>query len=224
VSVDLIYSLPNQTAEDWRGELSRVLSLGADHLSLYELTIEPGAAFAFAVKRREWAPLDDDRSAELYELTQAMTAEAGFDAYEISNHARGAQHQSVHNRIYWSSGDWAAVGPGAHGRLSTGDERWAVEAAEKPGEYLRQVAANGLGWAMVDRLADLAHARERVAMGLRVAEGFARADIAELGQALNEARVAELARDGLLRDADGRIALTPEGRLLADRISGEIAP
>ncbi len=224
VSVDLIYSLPNQTADDWRRELSRVLSLGADHLSLYELTIEPGAAFAFAVKRKDWSPLDDDRSAELYELTQAMTADAGFDAYEISNHARGAEHQSVHNRIYWSSGDWAAVGPGAHGRLTTGDERWAVEAAEKPGEYLRQVSANGLGWAMVDRLDDLAHARERVAMGLRVAEGVAREGIAELAQSLNETRVAELVGDGLLRDDNGRIALTAQGRLLADRIAGEIAP
>lgn len=224
VSVDLIYSLPDQTADDWRAELSRTLSLGADHLSLYELTIEPGAAFAFAVKRKDWAPLDDDRSAELYEITQAMTAEAGFDAYEISNHARGAEHQSAHNRIYWSSGDWVGVGPGAHGRLTAGNERWAIEAAEKPGEYLRQVGANGLGWAMAESLDAKAHARERVAMGLRVAEGFARTDIGELGQALDEARVAELAADGLIADRDGRVALTAEGRLLADRIAGEIAP
>lgn len=224
VSVDLIYSLPEQTADDWRTELSRTLSLGADHLSLYELTIEPGAAFAFAVKRKDWAPLDDDRSAELYEITQAMTAEAGFDAYEISNHARGREHQSAHNRIYWSSGDWVGAGPGAHGRLTTGDERWAVEAAEKPGEYLKQVGANGVGWALVESLDAKAHARERVAMGLRVTEGFARADISELGQALDEARVAELAADGLLGDRNGRVALTAEGRLLADRIASEIAP
>lgn len=224
VSADLIYALPEQGESDWREELARVLALGADHLSLYELTIEPGAAFAFAVKRRDWAPLDDERAARLYEITQAMTAEAGFDAYEISNHARGAQHQSVHNRIYWSSGDWVGVGPGAHGRLTVGEERWAIAAEEKPGAYLRRVSAAGLGWAVADKLDDVAHARERIAMGLRVAEGVTRADMSELGQALDEARVAALVSDGLLVDAGGRIALTPAGRLLADRIAGEIAP
>lgn len=223
MSVDLIYALPGQTKPDWRGELSRTLALGADHLSLYELTIEPGAAFAFAVKRKDWAPLDDERSAGLYEITQAMTAEAGFDGYEISNHARGTEHQSVHNRIYWSSGDWVGVGPGAHGRLTTGDERWAIEAAEKPGEYLQQVKAQGLGWAVTEKLEAVADARERVAMGLRVVEGFERALVAELGLALDEVRVAELVRDGLLTDG-ARVALTAEGRLLADRIAGEIAP
>ena len=228
VSVDLIYSLPGQSEADWRAELSRTLALGADHLSLYELTIEPGAAFAFAVKRKDWTPLDDDRSAGLYEVTQAMTAAAGFDGYEISNHARGAEHQSVHNRIYWSSGDWVGVGPGAHGRLTMadaagGDERWAIEAAEKPGDYLRQVTTQGLGWVGVEKLAAVADARERVAMGLRVVEGFERGLIDELGLSLDEARVAELVRDGLLVDG-ARVALTPEGRLLADRIAGEIAP
>ena len=223
VSVDLIYSLPGQSEAEWRAELSRTLALGADHLSLYELTIEPGAAFAFAVKRKDWTPLDDDRSAGLYDVTQAMTAAAGFDGYEISNHARGAEHQSVHNRIYWSSGDWVGVGPGAHGRLTTGGERWVIEAAEKPGEYLRQVTTQGLGWAMAEKLEPVGDARERVAMGLRVVEGFGRELIAELGLALEETRVAELVKQGLLVDG-ARVALTPEGRLLADRIAAEIAP
>lgn len=224
VSADLIYALPEQTAADWRQELARMLALGADHLSLYELAIEPGAAFAFAVKRRDWAPLDDERAAGLYEITQEMTAEAGFDAYEISNHARGTEHRSVHNRIYWSSGDWAGVGPGAHGRLTAGEERWAVMAAERPGDYLQRVGDNGLGWVVADRLDDVAQARERVAMGLRVAEGLAREEMEALGQALDETRVAELVADGLLVDAGGRIALTSAGRLLADRIAAEIAP
>ena len=223
VSVDLIYSLPGQSEAEWRAELSRTLALGADHLSLYELTIEPGAAFAFAVKRKDWTPLDDDRSAGLYDVTQAMTAAAGFDGYEISNHARGAEHQSVHNRIYWSSGDWVGVGPGAHGRLTTGGERWVIEAAEKPGEYLRQVTTQGLGWAMAEKLEPVGDARERVAMGLRVVEGVGRELIAELGLALEETRVAELVKQGLLVDG-ARVALTPEGRLLADRIAAEIAP
>ena len=125
---------------DWRAELARALALGADHLSLYELSIEPGAAFFQAVKRKDWAPLDDERSADLYEITQEMADAAGYPGYEISNHARGVANTSrSHNRIYWSSGDWAGVGPGAHGRLTSGDERWAIEAAEKPGEYLQQV-------------------------------------------------------------------------------------
>src|SRR5690606_13790281 len=129
-SIDLIYSLPNQTVDDWRAELTRALALGADHLSLYELSIEPGAAFFQAVKRKDWAPLDDERSADLYEITQELADAAGYPAYEVSNHARAAEHQSAHNRIYWSSGDWAGVGPGAHGRLTTGEERLAIEAAE----------------------------------------------------------------------------------------------
>jgi oxygen-independent coproporphyrinogen-3 oxidase len=176
------------------------------------------------VKRKDWAPLDDDRSAGLYEITQAMTGEAGYDAYEISNHARGAQHQSSHNRIYWASGDWAGVGPGAHGRFTTGEERWATEAADRPGDYMQQVTSNGLGWAMAEKLDDLAHARERVAMGLRVAEGFRVGDVHELGQMPDATRVAEFMREGLVSASEDRIALTPEGRLLADRIASEIAP
>jgi len=223
-SIDLIYSLPNQTAEDWRAELNRALVLGADHLSLYELSIEPGAAFFQAVKRKDWAPLDDERSADLYEITQEMADAAGYPAYEISNHARAPEHQSVHNRIYWSSGDWAAVGPGAHGRLTSGPERWAVVAAEKPPEYLRQVNANGLGWAAVDALDPLAQARERVSMGLRVSEGFPVSDITELGLSLDAARIEEFAATGLLTNENGRIALTRSGRLMADRIAAEISP
>ena len=223
-SIDLIYALPNQTAEDWRAELARALALGADHLSLYELSIEPGAAFFQAVKRKDWSPLDDEHAADLYEITQELADAAGYPAYEISNHARGAEHQSAHNRIYWSSGDWAAVGPGAHGRLTVGPERWAVVAAEKPPEYLRQVSANSLGWAAVDALDPLAQARERVSMGLRVIEGFAATDVTDLGLSLDAVKLAEFAASGLLTNDNGRIALTRSGRLMADRIAGEISP
>lgn len=224
VSIDLIYALPGQASAAWRDELGRALALGADHLSLYELSIEPGAAFFKAVKRKAWSPASDDAAAELYEITQEVASVAGYPAYEISNHARRREDQSVHNRIYWSSGDWVGAGPGAHGRLTQGGERWATEAADKPGEYLRQVNANGLGWAMVEKLDDLAHARERVAMGLRVAEGFRVSDVHELGQMPDATRVAEFMREGLVSASDDRIALTPEGRLLADRIASEIAP
>jgi coproporphyrinogen III oxidase-like Fe-S oxidoreductase len=224
LSIDLIYAQPEQGADAWRPELSRALALGADHLSLYELTIEPGAAFALAVKRKDWAPLDDDRSAELYEITQAMTIDAGYDAYEISNHARGAAHQSVHNGIYWASGDWVGVGPGAHGRYTAGEERWATEAADRPGDYLQQVQTTGLGWAKAEALDDLAHARERVAMGLRAAEGFRVSDVHALGQMPDAMRIAQLVDQGLLTASADRIALTQAGRLLADRIAAEISP
>jgi putative oxygen-independent coproporphyrinogen III oxidase len=224
ISIDMIYAVPGQSLDDWRGELSRALALGADHLSLYELSIEPGAAFFQAVKRKSWAPASDDEAAELFEVTQEMTEAAGLPAYEISNHARGSEHRSVHNGIYWKSGDWAGVGPGAHGRLSIGRERWAVEAAEKPGHYLHQIKANGIGWAVVDQLDAVGQARERVAMGLRVAEGFDAADIEALGQKLNADNVEMLVKLGFLDVRDGRIALTAEGRLRADRIASEIAP
>ncbi len=224
ISIDMIYAVPGQTLADWRGELSRALALGADHLSLYELSIEPGAAFAFAVKRKAWEPASDDEAAALYEATQEMSAAAGLPAYEISNHARGPEHRSVHNGVYWKSGDWAGVGPGAHGRLTVGGERLAIEAAEKPGEYLKQVHDTGLGWGAIDKLDALAQARERVAMGLRVAEGFAVSDVEELGLQLNPEKLADLVGLGFVEARNGRVALTPEGRLRADRIASEIAP
>lgn len=228
VSIDMIYARPGQTLPDWRAELAAALALGADHLSLYELTIEPGAAFARAVKRGDWTPPNDDAGADLYELTQEMTDAAGYPAYEISNHARGADHESRHNRIYWSSGDWVGVGPGAHGRLTASDgesvARWAVEAADKPGDYLARVTTTGVGWAQTEELDGLAQARERVAMGLRVIEGLAVSDITELGFALDDAKLVAFAELGLLSTANGRVALTAKGRLAADRIAAEISP
>jgi putative oxygen-independent coproporphyrinogen III oxidase len=224
ISIDMIYAVPGQSLEDWRGELARALALGADHLSLYELSIEPGAAFFQAVKRQKWEPASDDEAAALYEATQEMSEAAGLPAYEISNHARGPEHRSVHNGIYWKCGDWAGVGPGAHGRLTIGAKRWAVEAAEKPGAYLQQVKTNGLGWGVVDELDAVGQARERVAMGLRVAEGFAVSDIEALRLKLNAENVGHLAALGFLAVRDGRVVLTPEGRLRADRIAAEIAP
>ena len=180
------------------------------------------------MKRKDWAPADDDLAADLYEATQDLTSAAGYPAYEISNHARSRDHQSAHNRIYWASGDWAGVGPGAHGRLTTGEgneaERLATEAADRPGEYLHDVAANGIGWSSTDSLDRIAQARERVSMGLRVAEGFAATDITDLGLDLNEASLDSFEQLGLLTRPGGRIALTLKGRLAADRVAAEISP
>lgn len=224
LSADLIYATPDQTRDAWTQELGRALRLNLDHLSLYHLTIEPGAAFAYAVQRKDWRPTTDDAAADLYEDTQALCDAAGFPAYEISNHARSAAHQSRHNRVYWSSGDWAGVGPGAHGRLTVANERWAIEAAEKPGEYVRQVNVNGLGWASVDALTNTDRARETIAMGMRVAEGFALSDIERLGFQPDAAALADLSTEGLITSSDERIALTRRGRLLADAVAGRLAP
>jgi oxygen-independent coproporphyrinogen-3 oxidase len=223
-SLDLIYALPGQDLAAWRAELGQALALGADHLSLYELTIEPGAAFARAVQRGDWTPADDDRAADLYEATQDLAAAAGYPAYEVSNHARGPAHRSRHNTIYWRSGDWVGAGPGAHGRLTADGRRLAIAAADHPGAYLRAVRETGLGWSSDEALSPLDQVRERLSMGLRLVEGMALADVTELGFSVSEVALAELASLGLLTRNGDHIALTPRGRLAADRIVAMIAP
>ena len=224
VSLDFIYGLPGQSLDKWRKALGEILALGADHLSLYELSIEPGAAFAYAVRRGEWTPAGDDHAADLYELTQEMCAAAGLPAYEISNHARGAEHESVHNRLYWASGDWAGVGPGAHGRFRKGGLRQAAEAERRPPDYIARVNETGLGFAPAEALSKLDEARERVAMGLRVREGLAPDCLDDLGLALNGAEIADLRELGLIDPRENRVALTTAGRLAADRVAGMITP
>ncbi|MBI1360593.1 MAG: radical SAM family heme chaperone HemW [Alphaproteobacteria bacterium] len=224
VSLDLIYARPEQTAAQWRAELGEALKLGADHLSLYELTIEPGAAFARAVRRGDWTPADDEHAADLYETTDEMCAASGYPIYEISNHASSPRHQSKHNRIYWRSGDWVGVGPGAHGRLTASGQRLAIEAAERPNTYIDAVRRTGVGWASSESLSALDQARERLSMGLRLVDGLALADISSLGYGLDESALSELAALGLVRRSETGIALTPKGRLTADRIVEMISP
>ncbi|MEP7209379.1 MAG: coproporphyrinogen-III oxidase family protein, partial [Alphaproteobacteria bacterium] len=224
ISLDLIYALPQQELSSWRTELSRALQFNVDHLSLYELTIEPGAAFSRAVQRGDWTPADDERAADLYDATQDLCAAAGYPAYEVSNHARGEAHRSRHNTIYWRSGDWVGVGPGAHGRLTVNGERLAIEAAEKPGTYLGAVRETGLGWSSSEALPPLDQARERLSMGLRLVDGMALSDVTELGFTLSEIALSELALLELLTRDGERIALTAKGRLAADRVVAMISP
>ena len=227
VSIDLIYALPNETPDDWRAELGAALALAPDHLSLYQLSIEPGAAFAYAVRRRAWEPASEDAAADLYAMTQDMCAEAGCPAYEVSNHARGAAHRGRHNLIYWRCGDWVGVGPGAHGRLTADGRRLAVKAADRPPDYIAGVG-EGAAWRAAEELSALDEARERLAMGLRLVEGVRGEDIASLGFMINRAAVEEFAALGLLiRDGaggEGRLRLSASGRLVADRIVQAIAP
>jgi oxygen-independent coproporphyrinogen-3 oxidase len=221
VSFDLIYALPGDDEERWAATLAQALSLGTSHVSLYQLTIEPGTRFATMVARREFEPLDADLSAALYELTDAMTSDAGTPGYEISNYAR-AGHESRHNLTYWRYGDYAGVGPGAHGR------RLGMRTVrhKKPENFLSGLARSGHGIAEEAPLAPAEAADEALVMGLRLREGVDAQAIAErfgLSTLVDWSRVDRLVGSGHLTSAGGRIALTGAGRLLLDHILGEIA-
>lgn len=221
VSFDLIYALPGDTEESWKGMLGRALALGTSHLSLYQLTIEPDTRFASMVAKREFTPLDTDRSASLFEITDAMTSAAGLHAYEISNHAR-AGNESRHNLTYWRYGDYAGIGPGAHGRRLG---RRTVR-HRKPENFLSGLVRNGHGIGEEAPLMPSEAADEALVMGLRLREGVDAGAIAErfgLPTIVDWDHVERLCRSGHLSRTATRIALTPSGRLLLDHILGEIA-
>ena len=218
VSFDLIYARQNQSISDWEAELSRALSLAADHISLYQLTIEPGTAFADRFARGGLRGLpDEDVSADMFEVTQQLTVDAGLPAYETSNHAKpGAE--SRHNLIYWNCGDWVAIGPGAHGRLTLEGTRWATEAPKAPNAWLSAVAERS-GQETRTRLSPEEQEEERVMMGLRLTDGIA----VEPAMYLNKVnRINSLADTQLLELADNRLRLTPEGRPLLNAVLREL--
>ena len=221
VSFDLIYALPGDDEARWAATLDRALGLGTEHLSLYELTIEPGTRFASMVARREFDPLDAEMAARLFEHTQARTALAGLPAYEISNHARpGAE--SRHNLTYWRYGDYAGVGPGAHGRR-TG---MRTVRHRKPENFLAGVARNGHGLVEEELLSRSDAASEALVMGLRLDEGIDPAALAKrigVEALVDQQAVERLVGHGLIERRGPRIATTEAGRLLLDSILAEIA-
>jgi putative oxygen-independent coproporphyrinogen III oxidase len=221
VSFDLIYALPGETVETWEADLDRALGLGTEHLSLYQLTIEPGTRFATMVAKHQFEPLDTDTAATLFELTQERAAAAGLPAYEISNHARpGAEGR--HNLSYWNYLDYAGVGPGAHGRR-TG---MRTVRHKKPENFLAAVARNGHGIVEEERLTSEEAAHEALVMGLRLAEGIDPAALAErLGveRMVDAVAVDRLADYGLVERDGALIRTTAAGRLLLDSILAEIA-
>jgi len=224
VSLDLIYAREGQSIEAWREELRRALTLPVEHLSLYQLTIEPETAFARRAARGQLAPPDMDAAAALYEATQDVCDAAGFPAYEISNHARGERARTRHNLIYWQSGDWIGVGPGAHGRVTHEGARVALEAQRRPADYIDAVAEHGVGWIMEARLSPEEAADEVLLMGLRTTEGVSLARVEALrGRALNRDALTWLVAQGLTTHESGRVRLTREGRVLANRIAAELA-
>ena len=218
LSIDMIYALPGQTAEGWERELQDVIALGCEHISPYQLTIEPGTAFHRAVGRGSLKPADEDLSADLYEATQNVLLEAGFDAYEVSNHARGHRARSRHNLIYWRGQDYVGVGPGAHGRLTMGGKRWATLAPRSIEGYIEAVDQERIGAAR-EALSPREAALERLLMGLRTLEGVDLNELTPLG--VNAAKITAL--EGLAEMSKGRVVVTPRGRPVLDRIVRELA-
>jgi oxygen-independent coproporphyrinogen-3 oxidase len=224
VSFDLIYARPGQTPAQWEAELARALSFGTGHLSLYQLTIEPGTRFATDVRQGAFAPLDDDPAADLFALTRELTEAAGLPAYEVSNHARLGE-ESRHNLTYWRYRDCAGIGPGAHGRRGG----VATLRHKKPENWLEAVTARGNGLKEERSLGIAEQASEALLMGLRLAEGV---DLAALSQRFGIGREAlvdptKLAFYEILgltwRDGD-RIGITPQGMPLLDALLGELVP
>ena len=218
VSLDLIYARPGQSDAGWRTELKEALSFGTDHLSLYQLTIEPQTPFALLHKNGELVIPDDDVAAGLYETTQELTQNAGLPAYEISNHARPGS-ESRHNLIYWRYGDYAGVGPGAHGRLSLKGKRMATATQRLPERWREAVVKTGRAFAEVVMVRDADAAREHLLMNLRLAEGL---DLAAYekrwGVRPAAEKIAALQGEGFLTLQDDILIATPRGRLLLNAV------
>jgi len=223
LSVDLIYARPEQTPAAWAGELRAAIDLGAEHVSPYQLTIEAGTAFDRAVQRGSLRPPGEDVAADLYDTTQEVLEAEGFDAYEVSNHARGAGARSRHNLVYWTGADYVGAGPGAHGRLTIDAARQATEATRRPADYIRKVGEAGTGFAKVDVLSLAEAAEERLLSGLRIAAGVPFADVAVLGLSARHDTVRDLVGMGLLADDPERLRATADGRRVLDRLTTELA-
>ncbi|MEL6237237.1 MAG: radical SAM family heme chaperone HemW [Pseudomonadota bacterium] len=222
VSFDLIYALPHQSPEQWEAQLARALGFGTSHLSLYQLTIEPGTRFATDVRRGAFRPLDDETAADLYDLTQELTGAAGLPAYETSNHA-GTGEESRHNLTYWRYQDYAGIGPGAHGRRAG----MATVRHKKPENFLSAVADRGHGIHEARSLSAPEQASEALLMGLRLREGIDLAGLeARFGfdrdALLKPNKIAQYLDLGLLWQEAARLGVTAQGSPLLDGLLGEI--
>ena len=223
LSLDLIYALPGQTPAAWVAEIDAALAFEPDHLSPYQLTIEPGTAFARSATRGMLVPAEPDLAATLYEVTQAELNARGFEAYEVSNHARGLAARSRHNLAYWRGDDYVGAGPGAHGRLTLDGVRTATRAAKGMRDYIAAVRRGGAGFAETEALSTRDAALERLLMGLRIHEGVAWTDLSALDLSMDSRRAKHLASHGLLSMNAGRLWATQAGRAVLDRVIGELA-
>ena len=215
LSIDLIYARPDQTVADWTAELHQAIGLGFEHISPYQLTLEPTTAFGRALARGALIPPSEDLAADLYEATQALLGSAGFEAYEVSNHARGLAARSAHNLHIWRGGDYLGLGPGAHGRLTLDGIRSATVAHRGITDYVDGVAS-GAPWAEHESMNSAEAAEDVILLGLRTVEGAAGAAFATLGL---DQRVASLSEDGLLvTTSAGRVIVTDRGRPVLDAL------
>ena len=223
-SFDLIYARPEQTVEAWRHELARAIGEAGDHLSLYQLTIEPDTPFASLHAAGKLAIPDDDTGRALYDATREVCGARGLPAYEISNHARPGG-ECRHNLVYWRYGEYAGIGPGAHGRLDVDGRRYATAADKNPERWLTLVEARGHGLVDDDALTRTEQADELLLMGLRLAEGIALARYAELaGKPLDPERIADLVQGGLVETTpEGRLRVTAAGFPLLDAVVADLA-
>jgi oxygen-independent coproporphyrinogen-3 oxidase len=223
-SFDLIYARPRQTLAGWTAELKQAIAEAAEHLSLYQLTIEPGTPFFGLHKAGKLIVPDDDLGRDLYDLTQSICGDAGLPAYEVSNHARpGAECR--HNLVYWRGHEYAGVGPGAHGRLNIDGRRYATETEKKPETWLARVAEHGHGIIVDEKLQPNEVADEFLLMGLRLAEGIDPARFTALsGRTLDPARVSFLRDGGAVETTDsGRLRVTQSGFPLLDAVVADLA-
>jgi oxygen-independent coproporphyrinogen-3 oxidase len=218
VSLDLIYARPGQSDAQWRNELREALDFGTDHLSLYQLTIEPETPYALLHKSGVLKIPDEELAAGLYEATQELTEAAGLPAYEISNHARSGS-ESRHNLIYWRYGDYAGVGPGAHGRLCAGEKRIATATIRLPERWQDTVMKDGRAFTDLVEVTNGEAAREHLMMNLRLTEGV---DLAAYemrwGVRPDAKKIAALAEEGLLIQEDDILRATREGRLVLNAV------
>jgi oxygen-independent coproporphyrinogen-3 oxidase len=223
-SFDLIYARPRQTPQDWKEELKRAIAQAAEHLSLYQLTIEPDTPFAALHKSGKLVIPDEDCGRDLYDVTQEICAQAGLPAYEVSNHARpGAECR--HNLVYWRGHEYAGIGPGAHGRLDLGGVRQATATEKRPETWLMRVESFGHGLITDEALTREEQGDELLLMGLRLAEGIEPERYAALaGRPLDPKRIRILHEEGALETMpDGRLRVTQSGFPVLDAVVADLA-
>jgi putative oxygen-independent coproporphyrinogen III oxidase len=215
VSFDLIYARPKQNIEDWRDELTEAIKMASGHMSLYQLTIEQGTPFFTRHARGEFKIPEQDLAADLFDLTQDMMGEAGMPAYEISNHAASGQ-ESRHNLIYWRYDDYIGIGPGAHGRVTQGEQKFATRAHRAPELWLSKVEQEGHGAHPFEPVTVLSRFQECLMMGLRLREGLPIARLVEaygapIDDMITPSKITTLVKEDILEDNSSILRTTPQG-------------
>lgn len=217
LSLDLIYARQNQSLEDWEFELNKAVTLGVDHISPYQLTIEPNTAFDRKLKRGAINIPDDDLGAQFYEMTQEILQTHNFIPYEISNHAKGMNSISRHNLLYWQSNDWLGIGPGAHGRLWENGQRHAYFNSLKPDEYIEDIKSKGNSLIEDETLNDEEIRQEYFIMGLRLENG-----IEYKNYNLEQENLKHLKDLGLIEYNETRLRLMPKARTISNAVIAQI--